>query len=84
MALLEEPLCRVEIIKDTAKEEYAAKVYSDYEGVKEFRSRSLDHLLRELSIELEYSFGEAVRRGEADETPPSFDEEGGFAEEESF
>lgn len=84
MALLEEPLCRVEIIKDTTKEEYAAKVYSDYEGVKEFRSRNLDHLLRELSIELEYSFGEAVRRGEADETPPSFDEEGGFAEEESF
>lgn len=84
MALLEEPLCRVEIVKDMTKEEYAAKVYSDYEGVKEFRSRNLDHLLRELSIELEYSFGEAVRRGEVDEAPPSFDEEGGFAEEESF
>jgi hypothetical protein len=84
LALLEEPLCRVEIVKDTTKEEYAAKVYSDYEGVKEFRSRSLDHLLRELSIELEYSFGEAVRRGEVDETPPAFDEEGGYAEEESF
>jgi hypothetical protein len=84
VALLEEPLCRVEIVKDMTKEVYAAKVYSDYEGVKEFRSRNLDHLLRELSIELEYSFGEAIRRGEADETPPSFDEEGGYPEEESF
>lgn len=84
MALLEEPLCRVEIVKDVEKEEYAAKVYSEYEGVKEFRSRSLDHLLRELTIELEYSFGEAVRRGEVEEAPPVFDEEGGFAGEESF
>ena len=84
MALLEEPLCRVEIVKDTTKDEYAAKVYSEYEGMKEFRSRSLDHLLRELSIELEYSFGEAVRRGDVDETPPAFDEEGGFSEEESY
>lgn len=81
---MEEPLCRVEIIKDLRKEEYAAKVYSDYEGIKEFRSRNLDQLLRELSIELEYSFGEAVRRGEVEETPPAFDEEGGFTEEESF
>ena len=82
---MEEPLCRVEIIKDNKKEEYAAKVYSEYEGMKEFRSRSLDHLLRELSIELEFSFGEAVRRGETEETPPAFDEEGGgYPEEESF
>ncbi|MBI2078727.1 MAG: hypothetical protein HYT80_10225 [Euryarchaeota archaeon] len=85
MALLEEPLCRVEIIKDVTKEEYAAKVYSEYEGIKEFRSRSLDHLLRELSIELEYSFGEAIRRGATEETPPAFDEEGGgYPEEENF
>ena len=84
MALLEEPLCRVEIVKDLRKEEYAAKLYSEYDGTKEFRSRSLDHLLRELSIELEFSFGEAVRRGEVEETPPTFDEEGGYQEEESF
>jgi hypothetical protein len=81
---LEEPLCRVEIVKDLQKEEYAAKVYSDYEGTKEFRSRNLDHLLRELTIELEASFGEAVRRGEVEDTPPAFDEEGGYPDEETF
>lgn len=84
MTALEEPLCRVEIVKNLDKEEYSAKVYSEYEGTKEFRSRNLDTLLRELSIELEFSFGEAVRRGETEETPPMFDEEGGYPEEENL
>lgn len=80
---MEEQLCRVEIIKDPRREEYVAKVYSEYEGVKEFRNRNLDHLLRELSMDLEFSYGESVRRGEP-ETPPSFEEEGAFVEEDRF
>lgn len=76
-------MCRVEITKDERRNEYVAKVYSQYEGVKEFRSRNLEQLLRELSVDLEYSFGEAVRREEV-ETPPNFEEEAGFLEEEKF
>jgi hypothetical protein len=80
---LEEQLCRVEINKDPRRDEYVAKVYSEYDGVKEFRHRSLDNLLRELTVDLEYSYGEAVRRS-GTETPPNFDEEGGFVEEDRF
>lgn len=82
---MEEQLCRVEIVKDPRRDEYVAKVYSQYDGVKEFRSRSLDHLLRELSVDLEYSYGESVRREDV-EPPPNFDEEGGagFVDEEKF
>ena len=85
MSSLEEPLCRVEIEKDPRRDEYVAKVYSEYEGVKEFRSRNLDHLLRELTVDLEYSFGESVRRGGGGlEAQPNFEEEGGFVEEDKF
>lgn len=80
---MEEQLCRVEIQKDPSRDEYVAKVYSDYDGVREFRGRSLDLLLRELTVELEESFGEAVRRG-AVETTPNFEEEAGFVEEDRF
>ena len=76
---MDEPLCRVEINQQGT--DFVAKVYSDYEGVREFRSRSLDHLLRELTIDLEFSFGESVRR-ETPETPPSFEEEGVYPGEE--
>jgi hypothetical protein len=80
---VEEQLCRVEIVKDPRRDEYVANVYSEYDGIKEFRHRDLDHLLRELTVDLEFSYGESVRRG-ATETPPNFDEEGGFVEEDRF
>lgn len=76
-------MCRVEINKDPRRDEYVAKIYSEFDGVKEFRSRDLDHLLRELTVDLEFSFGESVRRGET-ETPPNFDEEGAFVDEDKF
>lgn len=81
--LLEEQLCRVEIVKDPRRDEYVAKVYSEYDGIKEFRNRSLDTLLRELTVDLEFSYGESVRQT-ATENPPGFDEEGAFIEEDRF
>ena len=80
---MDEQLCRVEITKDSRKDEYVAKVYSEYEGIKEFRSRNLEHLLRELSVDLEFSFGESIRREEV-EPPPNFEEEAGYPGEEKF
>ena len=80
---MEEQLCRVEINKDPRRDEFVAKVFSDYEGVREFRSRNLEHLLRELTVELEVSYGEAVR-SRGTETPPNIDEEGGFVDEDKF
>lgn len=80
---MEEQLCRVEIVKDPRRDEYVAKVYSEYEGIKEFRHRNLDTLLRELTVDLEFSYGEAVR-SKGSETPPNFEEEGGFMEEDRF
>lgn len=73
----------MEITKDGRKEEYVAKVYSEHEGTKEFRSRNLDLLLRELSVDLEFSFGESVRRDDI-ETPLNFEEEAGYPGEEQF
>jgi hypothetical protein len=62
---------------------YVAKVYSDYDGVREFRNRVLENLLRELTIDLELSFGESVRRGgPTTETSPTYDEEGAYPGEE--
>ncbi len=82
---MEEQLCRVEIQKDPRREEFVARVYSEYDGTKEFRGRTLDHLLRELTVDLEFSFGEATRRGGgATETPPNFEEEGTFVEEDRY
>lgn len=81
---MEEQLCRIEIDKDAGREEYVARIYSQFDGEREFRHRDLDHLLRELTVELEFSFGEATRGGKVAEEPPNVDEEGGFIDEDKF
>lgn len=84
MAAIEEQLCRVEIERDGERGEFVARVYSQLDGEKEYRHRDLDTLLRELTVDLEDSFGEAVRGAAAPEPPPGFDEDGGFVDEEKF
>jgi hypothetical protein len=81
---LEEPLCRVEINRSENGDGYVATIYSDYDGTRELRGRNLETLLRELTIDLEFSFGESTRRGAGmvEETPPSFEEEGVYPGEE--
>ena len=81
---LEEPLCRVEINRsDDDRAEFVAKVYSELDGVKELRNTNLELLLRELTIDLEFSFGESVRRGAA-APPQNFEEEGVYPGEEMY
>ncbi len=74
-------MCRVEIKRpDDNGGEFVAKIYSDLDGVKELRNPNLELLLRELTIDLEYSFGESARRGV--EPAPPFEEEGVYSGED--
>lgn len=83
---LEEALCRVEINSSEDPKEFVAKIYSDLDGVKELRNPNLELLLRELTIDLEFSFGESMRRGgsAAADTQSSFEEEGVYPGEEMY
>lgn len=83
---LEEALCRVEINRSEQSSEFVAKIYSDLDGVKELRNPNLELLLRELTIDLEFSFGESMRRGggAVPEPQSSFEEEGVYPGEEMY
>ena len=83
MTGLEEPLCRVEILKATTSE-YVATIYSDFEGVKELRNPNLELLLRELTMDLEYNYGAESSRKGSFGASPSFEEEGVYPGEEMF
>jgi len=59
---MEEQLARVQIVKrDNGT--FAAVIWSETEGDKELTSRTLDHLFRELTMDLEFVVGEHAREG---------------------
>ncbi len=57
---MEEPLARVEIHR-TDNDVYLATIWSETEGLKELRSRNLETLFRELTMDLEFAAGEHTR-----------------------
>ncbi len=57
---MEEHLARVEISRSESGT-YSAVLWSETEGDKEIRSESLEGLLRELSMDLEFVAGEHTR-----------------------
>jgi hypothetical protein len=59
---MEEPLARVEIVRNK-NGTYSAIVWSETEGDKELTNKSLDGLMRELSMDLEFAAGEHTREG---------------------
>ncbi len=59
---MEEPLARVEIIRHS-DDLFTAVIWSETEGDKELRAASLDTLLRELTMDLEFVVGEHTREG---------------------
>ncbi|MGB0651995.1 MAG: hypothetical protein ACPGQL_02245 [Thermoplasmatota archaeon] len=59
---MEEPLARVEVHR-TANRNFVAVVWSETEGDKELAASTLDGLLRELTMELEFATGEHMREG---------------------
>lgn len=59
---MEEPLARVEIVRNP-NDTYSAVIWSETEGDKELRARSLDGLFRELTMDLEFVVGEFTREG---------------------
>ncbi len=63
---MEEPLARVEISR-TPHGGYQAIIWSETEGDKELRAATLDGLLRELTMDLEFAAGEHMREGRGTE-----------------
>lgn len=59
---MEEHLARVEIQR-RADGTYAAVIWSETEGDKELVARDLEHLFRELTMDLEFVVGEHAREG---------------------
>jgi hypothetical protein len=51
---MEEPLCHIEISEEQS--EIVAKVQSDLGGLREFRSNTLEEVLRLITIELQEEF----------------------------
>jgi hypothetical protein len=51
---MEESLCHIEISQEG--KQIVAKVQSDLGGLREFRSKKLEEVLRQLSIELQEEF----------------------------
>ena len=51
---MEEPLCHIEISEEST--EIVAKVQSDLGGLREFRSNTLEEVLRLITIELQEEF----------------------------
>ena len=58
---MEEPLARVEIMEQG--DIFTATIWSETEGSKELRAHTLDTLLRELTMDLEFVAGEHQREG---------------------
>lgn len=66
---LEETLYNIEIHKDEDGG-YLGKLFSDVDGVKEFKNDHLDQLLRDMTIDMQLALEEfANRTGEYSETP---------------
>ncbi len=57
---MEETLYDIEIHKGDGK--YVGKLFSDSDGIKEFRNERLDKLLRDLSIDMQLALEEFSNR----------------------
>ena len=64
---MEETLYNIEIHKDDAG--YLGKLFSDVDGVKEFKNEYLDQLLRDITLDMQLALEEfSNRTGEFTET----------------
>jgi len=64
---MEETLYNIEIHKDTNG--YLGKLFSDMDGVKEFKNEYLDQLLRDITIDMQLALEEfSNRTGEFPDT----------------
>ena len=57
---MEETLYNIEIHKDTAG--YLGKLFSDVDGVKEFKNEYLDQLLRDITLDMQLALEEFSNR----------------------
>jgi hypothetical protein len=57
---MEETLYNIEIHKD--EEGFLGKIFSDVDGVKEFRNEHLDQLLRDITIDMQLALDEFSTR----------------------
>ncbi|MBN2603510.1 MAG: hypothetical protein JXA91_05220 [Candidatus Thermoplasmatota archaeon] len=57
---MEETLYNIEIHKD--EEGYIGKIFSDADGVKEFKNEHLDQLLRDMTIDMQLALDEFSNR----------------------
>lgn len=65
---MEETLYNIEIHRD--EEGYTGKIYSDVDGVKEFKNDQLDKLLRDITLDMQLALEEfSNRTTEFTETP---------------
>ena len=65
---MEETLYNIEIHKDT--DGYLGKLFSDVDGVKEFKNDQLDKLLRDITLDMQLALEEfSNRTTEYTETP---------------
>jgi len=57
---MEETLYDIEIHRGS--EEYIGKIFSDMDGIKEFRSQHLDQLLRDITLDMQLALEEFQNR----------------------
>jgi len=57
---MEETLYNIEIHKDESR--YVGKLFSDVDGVKEFKNEYLDQLLRDITIDMQLALEEFSNR----------------------
>ncbi len=57
---MEETLYDIEIHRGS--EEYIGKIFSDMDGIKEFRSQYLDQLLRDITLDMQLALEEFQNR----------------------
>ena len=57
---MEETLYNIEIHKDDSR--YVGKLFSDVDGVKEFKNEYLDQLLRDITIDMQLALEEFSNR----------------------
>jgi hypothetical protein len=58
---MEENLCKIEILKEG--NEYVARIFTETEGTREISRPTVEMLLRDLTVDLEYIF-EGPSRGQ--------------------
>lgn len=57
---MEETLYNIEIHRD--EEGYIGKIFSDVDGIKEFKNEHLDQLLRDMTIDMQLALDEFSNR----------------------